>query len=222
MEVFYLISVEELEKQHLETYKYAVLELISNNTKTLLTEDITSLLKQPPLDSMDSIRSKLINLSKRSQLILDTDTVNDLLNKYREGLVDTFSDILEDRLFRLSELVKDFVPVKQNDIIKFPKKEFVAINKKIKKDARKKVADCNQILIKGLPELFKDNTSDIDKEHFVVAMSKYLTGNYSKDLIENMELKLVIKDTTLINSLLEQGERYLFTKNNSHLFDDSK
>ena len=50
MEVFYLIGVEELERQHLETYKYAVLELISNNTKILLTEDITSLLKQPPLD----------------------------------------------------------------------------------------------------------------------------------------------------------------------------
>ena len=59
MEVFYLIGVEELERQHLETYKFAVLELISNNTKILLTEDITSLLKQPPLDSMDS--SMIVN-----------------------------------------------------------------------------------------------------------------------------------------------------------------
>ena len=108
-------------------------------------------------------------------------------------------------------MVKNFVPVKQTDIIKFPKKEFARINRKIKKEAKKKIADCNQILIKGLPMLFKENTESVDKDHVVVAMSKYLTSTYSKDLIENMELKLVIKDTTLINSLLEQGERYLFT-----------
>lgn len=217
-----MIGVEELERQHLETYKNAVLELISNNTKTLLTEDIASLLKQPPLDSMDSVRSKLVNLSKRSQLILDTDAVNGLLKEYRVYLVDAFSDILEDRISKLTELVKNFVPLKQNDIIKFPKKEFVMINKKMKRDAKKKIADCNQILIKGLPMVFKDNMESIDKDPVVAAMSKYLTTTYSKDLIESMELKVVIKDTTLLNSLLEQGERYLFTKNNSHLFDNSK
>ena len=98
MEVFVLIEVEELEKQHLESYKNAVLELISNNTETLLSEDIASLLKQPPLDSMDLIRSKLVSLSKRSQVILDTEAVNGLLQKYRHHLVDSFSDILEDRI----------------------------------------------------------------------------------------------------------------------------
>lgn len=220
MEVFVLIEVEELEKQHLESYKNAVLELISNNTETLLSEDIASLLKQPPLDSMDLIRSKLVSLSKRSQVILDTEAVNGLLQKYRHHLVDSFSDILEDRISKLTDLVKNFSPVKSSDIIKFPKKEFGIINKKIKKEAKKKIMDSNQVLLLGLPTLFKEDTNENEKSSVIVAMEKYLTSFYSKDLLESMELKIVIKDTTVINSLLEQGERYLFTKENSHLFDN--
>ena len=41
-----------------------------------------------------------------------------------------------------------------------------------------------------------------------------------KQLLENIDIKILVKDTTLINSSKEQAERYLFTINNSRLFDD--
>lgn len=216
-----MIGVEELEKQHLQTYKNAVLELVRNNTDTLIQEDITSLLKQPPLDSMDLIRNKLVVLSKQNGIILDTKVVNGLLLSYRNQLVNCFADILEDRLFLLSKIVEDFSPVKETDIIKLPKKEFAAINRKIKKEAKQKLKNSNQLILSELSQVFVENTEEMAKEKVVDAMSKYLTTIYSKDLIESIELKLIIKDTTLINSVLEQGERYLFTKSNSHLFDQS-
>ena len=76
-------------------------------------------------------------------------------------------------------------------------------------------------MLSGLPKLFKEDIDNECRIKIIDDMRKYLLGNYSKDLIENIELKIVIKDTTLMNSILEQGERYLFTKSNSHLFDIS-
>ena len=51
-------------------------------------------------------------------------------------------------------------------------------------------------------------------------ISKYVKGNYQKQLMENFDIKILVKDTTLINGTKEQGERYLFTLNHSHLFQD--
>ena len=53
-------------------------------------------------------------------------------------------------------------------------------------------------------------------------MSKFLNSNYKKNLLENLDMKLMVKDTTLINTIKEQSERYLFTLNNSHLLNDFK
>ena len=38
-------------------------------------------------------------------------------------------------------------------------------------------------------------------------------------MAENIDFKILVKDTTLINGLKEQAERYVFTKNNSRLFN---
>ncbi len=215
-----MLEVEELEKQHLETYKSAILELIRNNTNILIEEDITSLLKRPPLDSMDFVRNKLVCFSKQCGIILDTDGLNSLLQDYRSKLVDSFSDLLIDRIEYFSKTVSEFVPKKDNDIIKIPKKEFLPLNRKVKKEAKERIKVANQFLLNGLPNIFCDDTEESIRKEVTIMMNKYLTNHYSKDLIENIELKIVIKDTTLINGILEQGERYLFTKNNSHLFDE--
>lgn len=220
VEVCILIGVEEFEKQHLESYKNAILELIKNNTETLVYDDITSLLKCPPLDSMDMVRGKLVNLSKKYGVILDTEMLNKILAHYRSTLVESFSNIGNDRIVKLSKLVESFCPKRENDIIKLPKKEFALINKNLKKEAKEKVKSSNQVLIDGFSTLFKEDANVDDTTKVMDTMKKYLSSSYSKDLIESMELKIIIKDTTLINSVLEQGERYLFTKNNSHLFDE--
>ena len=216
-----MIGVEDLERQHLETYKNAILELIRNNTEILITEDIISLLRQPPLDSMDSVKTRLFNLSKRFGIVLDKEVVDGLLNAYRVQLIEKFSNIGEDRVHRLSKLVEDFFPKKESDMIKIPKKEFSSINSKIKKISKEKIKSANQSLLSGLPKLFKEDIDNECRIKIIDDMRKYLLGNYSKDLIENIELKIVIKDTTLMNSILEQGERYLFTKSISQLFDIS-
>ena len=51
-------------------------------------------------------------------------------------------------------------------------------------------------------------------------MTKYLKKNYLSQLLENIDIKILVKDTTLINSTKEQSERYLFTLNNSRLLKD--
>ena len=58
-------TLEEFKKQHFDNYKQAILEIIRNNTDVLVNEDIMSLLRKPPLDSMDSIKSKYLDLAKK-------------------------------------------------------------------------------------------------------------------------------------------------------------
>ena len=78
--------LEEFKRQHLQTYKKAVEEIIKNNTKALIDEDICSLIKQPPLDSMDVVKNKLISLAKKEKLILNTEKLNSLVKKFRNDL----------------------------------------------------------------------------------------------------------------------------------------
>ena len=46
-------ELEKLMQQHVENYKNAVLEIVNNNTNSLIDNDIIFLIKKPPLDSMD-------------------------------------------------------------------------------------------------------------------------------------------------------------------------
>ena len=65
-------TLEEFKKQHLENYRQAIMEIIRNNTDVLVNEDIMSLLRKPPLDSMDLIKSKYLDLAKKNKVVLDT------------------------------------------------------------------------------------------------------------------------------------------------------
>ena len=67
-----------------------------------------------------------------------------------------------------------------------------------------------------LPEVIDSSL----KEKYIDDFTKYYKGNYRKSMIENVEIKIVVKDTTLINGVKEQGERYLFTLENSRIFQD--
>ncbi len=214
------MEVEKLKQQHLESYKMAVLELIQNNTKTLIQEDITSLLREPPLDSMDLVKNKLLHYSKQASVVLDIDQLNPLVSNYRKKLVQSFQNIGEERISKLGKRVQEFHPLKENEVIKIPKKEFTLFNKQLKKEAKEKIHFCNQFLLDQIFTLFKEGTSENSKKKIAEQMNKYLSGTYTKDLLDSIEMKLIIKDTTLMNSILEQGERYLFTKSNSHLFDE--
>ena len=74
--------------------------------------------------------------------------------------------------------------------------------------------------MKKIDTIFLDDVSDAAKKKVIDDVSKYVRGSYQKQLLENFDIKILVKDTTLINGTKEQGERYLFTLNNSRLLND--
>ena len=58
-------TLEKFKLQHQNNYKKALLENIKNNTTVLFNDDISSLLKKPPLDSMDLLKKKFLDIAKK-------------------------------------------------------------------------------------------------------------------------------------------------------------
>ena len=75
-------TIKQLKLQHIDTYKKAVLEIIKNNTDTLVN-DIKSLIEKPPLDSMDQIKNKFLDLAKKNKIVLNIEELNSIVDNYR-------------------------------------------------------------------------------------------------------------------------------------------
>jgi len=214
-------TVEELRKQHVENYRKAILENIRNNTNVLVDEDITSLIRKPPLDSMDLIKSKFLDLAKRNKIVLDTLELDKILDAYRENISESLIMVKNIRIEQLSSKVNDVKLERESDVIKVNKKDFTVVNKQIRKFMKEKINESySDKLLKNVDKIFISGTSDEIKNKVIMEVTKYFNGSYQKQLFEGIDFKILVKDTTLINGILEQGERYLFTKNNSHLFDE--
>ena len=80
---------EKIKLQHIESYKKAIIETIKNNTNSLIDDDIMSLIKKPPLDSMDQIKSKFLDLAKKNNvrqeivtnaILLDENWINEIVS----------------------------------------------------------------------------------------------------------------------------------------------
>ena len=214
-------ELKKFRKQHEDNYRQAILDNIKNNTDVLVDQDIVSLLKKPPLDSMDLIKSKFLDLAKKNKIILNTDELSKLLDNYRKYLLKCCNEIKDIRVCELSSKVEKEKLEKNNDTIKINKKDFTNINKKIKKILKDKLTDgYDSYILKKIDTIFLDDVSDAAKKKVIDDVSKYIRGSYQKQLLENFDIKILVKDTTLINSTKEQGERYLFTLNNSRLLND--
>ena len=124
-------EVENLKRQHLNTYKNAMKEIVNNNTKSLVEGDIISLIKKPPLDSMDLIKSKLLSLAKKEKIVLNTQELENLISNYRTDLEHKLIILNEIRRDFLLEKIDTFEPERETEIIKIQKKDMDAINKKI-------------------------------------------------------------------------------------------
>lgn len=218
------MNEEELKKfrmQHEKNYRQAVLDNIKNNTDVLVDQDIVSLLRKPPLDSMDLIKSKFLDLAKKNKIVLNTDELSKLLDNYRKYLLKCCDEIKGIRVLELSSKVEKEKLEKNSDTIKINKKDFVNINKKIKKILKDKLNDgYDSYILKKIDKVFLDDTNDVLKKKVIDDVSKYIKGTYQKQLMENFDIKILVKDITLINGTKEQGERYLFTLNNSRLLND--
>ena len=49
--------------------------------------------------------------------------------------------------------------------------------------------------------------------------TKYFKTTYPRNLMETIDMKVIVKNTILINGVNEQTEHFIFAKENSHLFD---
>ena len=93
------------------------------------------------------------------------------------------------------------------------------VNKKIKKLLKDNLKDTldNEIVCKiGL--IFNDICDDVKLKKINDDIVKFVNGSYQRQLLENIDFKILVKDTTLINGVKEQSERYLFTLENSRLY----
>lgn len=212
-------TLEEFRKQHMENYRQAILENIRNNSEVLVNEDIMSLLRKPPLDSMDVIKAKFLDLAKKNQIVLNTEQLDKLIANYRLDMVGCCEIMRKFRISELSDKVVNFCFEKDTDIIKLNKKDFITINKKLKK----MIKDQLKLSISGkivdyVNSVFIDDVNDEKQKKISNEIVKFLNGAYQRQLLENIDIKILVKDTTLINGIKEQGERYLFTIENSRIF----
>lgn len=214
-------TLENFKKQHLSNYKNAVIDLVKNNTDALIDNDIISLIKSPPLDSMDVIKSKLLSLAKKEKVILDSSKMNLILNNFRDLVITDFQGLKKIRNDYLVKKIEEFEPVRETEIIKIMKKDLDSINKEIKKTVKMSLNNnINNKLLMEIADIYDDKIDEKVKESITKLFSKYMKTTYIKQLNENISIKILVKDRTLLSLVAEQGERYLFTKANSHIFDE--
>lgn len=213
-------TLNELKKQHFNNYKNAIIELIKNNSNVLFDEDISSLINKPPLDSMDIIKNKFLDIAKKEKIVLNDENYNKIIESFRKDLFKFALKFKKERNDFLIKIVDDFKQSNDFDLIKINKKDFNSLNSKIKKSIKSKLIDLSEEkIVNNVNNLF---TKDCDKEvinKVSLNIKKYLKSTYEKQLLENIDFKVLVKDTTLINLIKEQGERYMFTQKNSHIFN---
>lgn len=199
-------------KQHQENYKNIILDIINNNTNTLVKEDLMSLVVRPPLDSMDVIKTKFISLAKKNKIILDIGKLEVILDDYRYNISKDYLKIIEFRVKNLEKLMKK-TNVSEGEEYKFLKKELNVIDKHIKDKIKIKLNECtDKYLISSIKELLNNVTDNVYNK-FSSEMIKYINKEYTKNILESIDVKLLVKDTTLINNVKESGDRFKLTLN---------
>ncbi len=212
------LTVEDLKKQHFNSYKETLLSIIENNTNILVNEDIKSLINKPPLDSMDVLKNKFLDLSKKNKIVLNTEELSKLLDDYRTSLSKVIDKIKKERVSILSKKVNSF-KYKENEVLEFYKKDFISLDKGLKKLIKENINDSyEKVFTKGINKVFSKDIDENIKNKIIEDISKFINKNYMKQIMDGFDIKVLVKDTILINSINEQNERYIFVLNNSRLF----
>ncbi len=207
--------------EHQDNYRKAILENIKYNTDVLVNQDIVSLLQKPPLDSMDLIRCKFLDLAKKNKIVLNTEELSVLLDNYRKHLLKCCEKLENVRVVGLSNKIESEKLTKDTDTFKINRKDFETINKKTKKMLKDQLLDGYQVcILDKIDVVFNNNVEDDIKKKVIDEMSKFIKGNYQRQLLENYDIKVMVKDITLINGIKEAGDRYLYTLNNSRLLNE--
>jgi len=212
-------DLENLKKQHISNYRNVVNETIKNNSNVLVYDDIMPLFKKPPLDSMDFIKSKCLYLAKKYNLVLNTTELSLMIDEYRNSLVKICNDIYDIRTGYLLEKVAS-IPVSEDEIVKLLKKDFLEVNKKIKTTVKQFLTEVIQKkIVNNVNKIFTNGVLEEACQKFIYELKKYLTSTYQNKLLEDIDFKVLVKDTILISAIKEQGERFQFTLINSKIFE---
>ncbi len=210
-----VVVKEDILKQHKQILMTAGLELATNNTNSLIEDDIINGVIEVPLEAMDTVKQRVLNIAKHNNLILNSDMFNEVLISYKEELKKKFRNIFKKRIKLIEDNYSKFDDDKPMDLVKNLKKELVKFNKEAKKEAKQVLTSLvKEKIISNLDLIVKDDNTTFKKD-----ATKFLQTIYVKQILETVDMKILVKDTILLNSLKEQVERFVFTKENSHLFD---
>ena len=206
---------EDILKQHKQILMTAGLELATNNTNSLIEDDIINGVIEVPLEAMDTVKQRVLNIAKNNSLVLDSDKFNEVLISYKDDLKKEFRNIFKRRIDIIKDNYSNMNDDKPLELVKNLKKELVKFNKEAKKEEK-------QVLMKLVKNNLVNNLDLIvknDNATFKKDATKFLQTTYVKQILETVDMKILVKDTILLNSLKEQIERFVFTMENSHLFD---
>ena len=206
---------EDILKQHKQILMTAGLELATNNTNSLIEDDIINGVIEVPLEAMDTVKQRVLNIAKNNSLVLDSDKFNEVLTSYKDELKKEFRNIFKKRIKLIEDNYSKINDDKPMELVKNLKKELVKFNKEAKKDEKQVLTSLvKEKIISNLDLIVKEDNTTFKKD-----ATKFLQTTYVKQIIETIDMKILVKDTILLNSLKEQIERFVFTMENSHLFD---
>ena len=147
--------------------------------------------------------------------------IHHMMDKYRKDLAKSGNVVKKERLDILNDLINSYKFEKDTDIFKIRKKDLEVVNKKIKKILKDDLKEyVEKDIIKNIKKLFNEVEDETKMKKIVDDITKFVNGTYQRQLLENIDIKILVKDTTLINGVKEQSERYLFTLENSRLFNE--
>lgn len=210
-------QIKEFKKQHFDNYKNNILDIMDNNTNSFVNEDIKTLISKPPLDSMDVLKNKFLDLSKKNKIILDTEELSKLLDDYRNNIIKVTDKIKKERISTLSKKVNS---TKDFKVIEFYKKDFNSLDKELKKELKSSMNDSyEKVFTKSINKIFSKDIDESIKNKIIDEISKFINKKYQKQVMDSFDIKILVKDTILINAVKEATERYLFTLDNSKLLN---
>ena len=207
---------EELLEQHLSIYLNSIEELIKNNSYSLVEDDLLPLFKKPPLETMDTIKQRMLSLGKTYKVIINTEKLDKSLEEYRTSMENKIKSL---KNYREDYLIKDIRLKEKNTkdgTFKILKKDLSSLDKNLKKEIKTEIEKDMQRLIDNIPSFFQ--SAELE-EKLLKDATKYFKTTYPKNLMETIDMKVIVKNTTLINGVNEQTEHFVFAKENSHLFD---
>ena len=76
-----------------------------------------------------------------------------------------------------------------------------------------------KIFTKGINKIFSKDIDESIKNKISEEIFKFIDKKYQKQIMDSFDIKILVKDTILINAVKEVTDRYLFTLDNSKLLN---